>query len=122
MINSRVLLLCSLYALLNTSAALIMKIKLINHRISGPASFFYFLMDPKIICALLLLIVSMFVSLKTLSLAEFSFVIPLTTAINFIFTVLIGIYFFDDTLVAASYVGLALILSGVFILAKFHGG
>lgn len=111
----------SLYALLNSSAALIIKQKLLTHKINRVQDFVVFLIDPRVGFAFVLIILSMFFSMKALSISDFSFVIPLTISINFILTVIIGVFFFKDEFTLGSYLGLALILMGICVLAKSYG-
>ncbi len=112
---------CSLYALLNASAALIIKNKLLTHRINQVHDFILFLIDPVIAVAFVLIIASMYFSMKALSISDFSFVIPISTSINFILTVIIGIAFFKDNLALGSYIGLVFIIIGISLLAKSYG-
>ena len=112
----------ALYAFFNASAALIIKKKLLTYKIIGMKDFIVFLIDPTIAFAFLLIFISMFFSMKALSLSSFSFVIPLTIAINFIFTISIGVIFFKDQLQLVSYIGLVLILVGIILLAQSYGG
>ena len=121
MTNSIVIIFCGLYALLNVSAATIIKHKLLTNKINQFPDFIMFLIDPKIGIAFALIVGSMFFSMKALSISAFSFVIPITTSINFILTVLIGIFFFKDNLTIGSYLGLALILIGISCLTNSYG-
>src|SRR6476620_1968520 len=54
---------------------------------------------------------------KALSTNNFSLVIPIATGVNFVFTIVIGYYFFHDKLSIASFIGFILILSGILILS-----
>jgi uncharacterized membrane protein len=119
--TSWIFIFCTLYSLFNASAALIIKHKLLTHKINQAYDFFFFLIDPKIAFAFVLILVSMFFSMKALSISDFSFVIPVSTSINFILTVLIGILFFKDNMVLGSYIGIAFILVGITLLAKSYG-
>ncbi len=113
--NSVFLFAC-LYAVFNVAGAAIIKGKLLSHKIQSAIQFIHFLIEPKIILALCLIVVSMFFSVKSLSLSSFSAVIPLLTATNFLLTVAVGALYFRDKLSLSGYAGIALILVGVFML------
>ena len=57
------------------------------------------------------------VMFKALSTANFTFVIPVSAGINFILTVIAGYYIFKDQLNMASFIGFALIISGIILLS-----
>lgn len=117
-----VILFSLLYAIFNVTGAAIIKDKLITVKISGFQDFVLFLIDPRIMLALIFIFFSMFFSIKALSMASFSSVIPLMTAINFLITVAVGALLFKDQLTVPGYLGLVLILSGVFLLGKGYSG
>ncbi|STX39942.1 hypothetical protein [Legionella feeleii] len=119
--TSWIIFFAGMYAALNATAALIVKKKLLTHKINQFQDFIIFLFDPKIAGAFVLILFSMFFSMKALSLSDFSFVIPITVSINFIFTILIGLFFFNDELTSASYLGIILIFIGISLLAKSYG-
>jgi multidrug transporter EmrE-like cation transporter len=119
--SSGVLIFSFLYALFNVSAAVLIKRKLLTHKIGGFTDFFVFLIDPKIFVAIILIVISMFWSMKTLSMSSFSLAIPLMTSINFILTIIFAVFFFKDHLVFSSYIGLMMILSGILVLAHSYG-
>ncbi len=119
---SSVLLFSSLYAVFNVAGAAIIKSKLLDRKIGGFSDFIVFLIDPKIFLAILFIFVSMFFSIKALSLSSFSSVIPLMTAVNFVITVTVGALLFKDQLVLSGYVGIVLIIMGVFLLGKGYSG
>jgi multidrug transporter EmrE-like cation transporter len=77
----------------------------------------YFLFRLRVIIALCLIFISMFIVFKALSMANFSFVGPLTNGINFMLTVLVGVMYFNDKLHFGQYLGLVLILSGILVLS-----
>jgi len=54
---------------------------------------------------------------KALSGSPFSFVIPLATGMNFLMTVAVGYFLFNDRLSIASYIGFVLIMAGVFLIS-----
>jgi multidrug transporter EmrE-like cation transporter len=107
-----------LYGLFNVTGAAIIKSKLLTNRIVDPQEFIVFLLDPKIMGAVLLIFISMFFSIKALSLSTFSSVIPLMTGINFMITVFIGMVFFKDQLALIGYMGILLILAGIYLIGR----
>ena len=115
---NKIIILSVLYAVCNVMGAAIIKSKLLNNKIIGFQDFIIFLFDPKIFIALIFIFVSMFFSIKALSLSSFSRMIPIMTGINFIITVLVGVLFFKDKLLASSYIGFVFILFGIFLLSK----
>ena len=119
---SSVLLFSSLYAVFNVSGAAIIKNKLLSEKIDGFSDFIIFLIDPRIFVASFFIFFSMFFSIKALSLSSFSSVIPLMTAVNFMITVTVGVFLFKDQLVLSGYIGIAMILLGVFLLGKGYPG
>ena len=119
--NSWIVIFCSMYALLNVSAAAIIKHKLLTNKINQLQDFVFFLVDPRIVFAIAMIVGSMYFSMKALSISEFSFVIPISTSINFILTILFGIIFFKDNLAIASYAGILLILMGILLLTTTYG-
>lgn len=119
---SSVLLFSSLYAVFNVSGAAIIKNKLLSEKIDGFSDFIIFLIDPRIFVAIFFIFFSMFFSIKALSLSSFSSVIPLMTAVNFMITVTVGVFLFKDQLVLSGYIGIAMILLGVFLLGKGYPG
>ncbi len=116
-----IILFSSLYSFFNSTAALIIKKKLTTQKIDQLKDFVIFLIDPKIGLAFILILISMYFSMKALSLASFSFVIPLTISINFIFTILVGVLFFKDRFEFTSCIGLILIIVGIMLIAKTYG-
>ena len=105
-----------LYAIFNVTGAAIIKSKLLLEKIENFKDFIIFLFDIKIIFAMLFIFVSMFFSIKALSLDKFSFVIPILTAVNFIVTIAVGYLFFNDELALSGYLGILFILIGIYLL------
>ena len=108
---------CFLYALLNVFGAAIIKFQLHGRKLSNIGEWISFLFQPFIILAFLIIFLSALVMFKALSIEQFSFVIPVSTGINFMLTVIVGYYLFKDSLNFTSFIGLALIISGIIILA-----
>ena len=108
---------CLLYALLNVSGAAIIKWKLKGRTLSAVGDWFRLLFDPPVIGAFALIFLSMLVIFKALSMANFTFVIPVSAGINFVLTVIAGYFIFKDSLNYISFIGFALIISGILLLS-----
>lgn len=105
-----------LYAIFNVIGAAIIKNKLLLGSIGNFKEFILFLFDLKIILAMLFIFISMFFSIKALSLDKFSLVIPILTGINFLITVGVGYLFFKDELSLSGYLGILFIIVGIYLL------
>ncbi len=105
-----------LYAIFNVAGAAIIKNKLLLSNIVNFKDFLLFLIDYKIIFAMLFIFISMFFSIKALSLDKFSLVIPILTGINFLVTVAVGYLFFKDELALTGYLGILFIIIGIYLL------
>lgn len=108
---------CALYALLNVSGAAIIKWNLKGKTLSNINQWLSVLFNIQVIGAFALIFVSMLVIFKALSSANFTFVIPVSAGINFILTVIAGYYIFRDQLNMMSFIGFALIISGIVLLS-----
>ncbi len=108
---------CALYALLNVSGAAIIKWNLKGKVLTSFNQWINILLNIQVIAAFALIFVSMLVIFKALSSANFTFVIPVSAGINFIFTIIAGYYIFKDQLGLASFVGFTLIISGILLLS-----
>ena len=105
-----------LYAIFNVTGAAIIKSKLLVSGISDFKEFLVFFLDFKIIIAMIFIFISMFFSIKALSLDKFSMVIPILTGVNFVVTIAVGYFFFKDYLVLTGYIGILLIILGIYLL------
>jgi multidrug transporter EmrE-like cation transporter len=108
---------CALYALLNVSGAAIIKWNLKGKVLTNINQWLGILFHPQVIGAFALIFLSMLVIFKALSSANFTFVIPVSAGINFVLTVIAGYYIFKDQLNFISFVGFALIISGILLLS-----
>jgi multidrug transporter EmrE-like cation transporter len=105
-----------LYATFNVAGAAIIKSKLLLGNIGTFKEFIFFLLDIKIILAMIFIFISMFFSIKALSLDKFSLVIPILTGVNFLVTVGVGYFFFKDELALTGYMGILFIIVGIYLL------
>lgn len=108
---------CLLYAILNVSGAALIKWKLKGRSLSAVGDWMRLLFEPQVIAAFALIFLSMLVIFKALSLANFTFVIPVSAGINFVLTVVAGYFVFKDSLNYISFVGFTLIISGILLLS-----
>lgn len=111
------LLYCFLYAILNVSGAAIIKVKLNGLLLIGFKEWIGFLVSIQVIIAFILIFTSALVMFKALSSAAFTFTVPIATGINFALTIIAGYFIFKDQLNFLSFVGFALILSGIIVLS-----
>jgi multidrug transporter EmrE-like cation transporter len=113
----KAVLFCFLYALLNVSGAAIIKWKLKGRTLNSFNEWIQFLLNVQVIGAFVIIFVSALVMFKALSTANFTFVIPVSAGINFILTIIAGYFIFKDQLNMASFIGFALIISGIILLS-----
>ena len=81
---------CFLYAMLNVSGAAIIKWKLKGKVLTSIAQWMNFLLDIQVIGAFVLVFISALVIFKALSVGKFTFVVPVSTGINFVLTIIVG--------------------------------
>ncbi len=108
---------CFFYAVLNVSGAAIIKYKLKGRVLNNFSDWIQFLLNVQVIGAFVVIFASALVMFKALSAANFTFVIPVSAGINFILTIIAGYYIFKDQLNLASFIGFALIISGIILLS-----
>lgn len=108
---------CLLYAILNVTGAALIKWKLKGRTLTAVSDWLKLLFEPQVIAAFALIFLSMLVIFKALSLANFTFVIPVSAGINFVLTVIAGYFIFKDSLNYISFIGFALIISGILLLS-----
>jgi multidrug transporter EmrE-like cation transporter len=113
----KAVMLCVLYAFLNVSGAALIKWKLKGRTLAAVNDWLRLLFEPQVIAAFALIFLSMLVIFKALSLANFSFVIPVSAGVNFLLTVIAGYFIFKDQLNYVSFIGFALIISGILLLS-----
>ncbi|HEX9152583.1 MAG TPA: hypothetical protein VF842_10900 [Flavobacterium sp.] len=113
----RTLLYIFLYAALNVSGAAIIKMQLKDKTLTTLSEWFLFLLNLPFIGAFLMIIFSALALFKALSTNNFSLIIPLSTGVNFILTIVVGYYLFQDKLSVVSFLGFILIISGIIVLS-----
>lgn len=112
-----VIIFSTLYAVLNVSGAAIIKRELKLNPINSVNDFIPLLLNIKIDAALLIIFVSALVMFKALSLSKFSVVVPIATGINFVLTILIGYFLFQDKLSILHFLGIVIVLTGIIIIS-----
>lgn len=108
---------CFLYALFNVSGAAIIKWKLKGRALNELNQWIGFLFEIPVIAAFALIFISALLMFKALSGGQFTFIIPVATGVNFMLTVIAGYFIFKDPVNFISFMGFALILSGIILLS-----
>jgi multidrug transporter EmrE-like cation transporter len=106
----------ALYAMLNVGGATLIKSEISNRILANAKDYISLLLTPKVIMGFGIIGISALVLFKALSIARFSYVIPVANGINFAFTVIVGYFIFSDKITYITLIGMALILSGIIIL------
>lgn len=106
-----------IYAAFNVSGAAIIKLKLKNQELNSFRDWLNFLLDIHFVVAFTLIMFSALALFKALSENSFSLILPIATGINFLLTISMGYFLFQDRLTVFSIVGLILIISGIIILS-----
>jgi multidrug transporter EmrE-like cation transporter len=107
----------TLYAIFNVTGAAIIKAKLKNSTLINFNDWLGFLFSFTTVGAFALIFVSALFMFKALSTLNFTFIMPIATGINFMFTIFVGYYFFKDKVNYLSLLGFLLILSGIVLLS-----
>lgn len=105
-----------LYALFNVAGAALIKLQLKGRSLVSLTDWLGLINLP-FIAAFGLIIISALTLFKALSINQFSLIIPIATGINFMLTILVGYYLFNDKLSFLSFVGFLLIIGGILILS-----
>lgn len=106
---------CAFYALLNVAGATLIKMELPNHHLAAARDYVSLLFTPRVLIGFGIIFISALTLIKALSMQRFSYVVPVSNGLNFLVTVLVGIYIFRDTVNLTFLFGLFLILSGIII-------
>lgn len=114
---TRTILYILLYAAFNVSGAALIKWQLKGKNLETLQEWLKLVLNLTFIAAFLLIILSALAFFKALSTNSFSIIIPIATGINFIMTIAVGYYLFQDKLNILSYVGFLLIISGIIVLS-----
>jgi multidrug transporter EmrE-like cation transporter len=106
-----------LYAACNVCGSAIIKLQLKQVKLTMWQEWVTFMLNVPFIIASSFIVFSALALFKALSSSQFSFVIPIATGINFLLTVSVGYFLFQDKLSMSSYLGFLLIIAGVLILS-----
>src|SRR5690606_22899884 len=106
-----------LYAAFNVSGAAIIKWQLKGKSLDTLNKWLKLMLNLPFILAFLLIVLSALSFFKALSTNSFTLIIPIATGINFILTIAVGYYLFQDKLSIISFVGFVLIIGGIIILS-----
>jgi multidrug transporter EmrE-like cation transporter len=106
-----------LYAAFNVSGAALIKLKLKNQNLSSFREWVNFLFDVHFIIAFVLIMISALALFKALTSNQFSIILPIATGVNFLLTLCVGYFVFEDRLSVFSFIGLILIISGIIIIS-----
>jgi multidrug transporter EmrE-like cation transporter len=106
-----------LYATFNVSGAALIKWQLKGKSLETTNEWFRLMFNLPFILAFLLITLSALSFFKALSTNSFSLIVPIATGINFMLTIGVGYYLFQDRLSMLSFVGFILIISGIIVLS-----
>ena len=106
-----------LYAAFNVSGAALIKWQLQGRSLESINEWLKLMVNIPFMAAFLLIVLSALAFFKALSTNSFSLIIPIATGINFILTIGVGYYLFQDRLSILSFVGFILIISGIILLS-----
>lgn len=114
---TRTLLYILIYAAFNVTGAALIKWQLKGKSLETLTEWLRLILNLPFIIAFLLIMFSALSFFKALSTNSFSLIIPMATGINFILTIVVGYYLFQDRLSVFSFIGFVLIISGIIILS-----
>lgn len=114
---SKTILYILLYAAFNVSGAALIKWQLKGKSLETLGEWLRLVLNLPFIAAFLLIVFSALAFFKALSTNSFSLIIPIATGINFILTIGVGYYLFQDRLSMLSFVGFILIITGIIVLS-----
>jgi multidrug transporter EmrE-like cation transporter len=106
-----------IYAALNVSGAALIKTELKTTQLSGLKEYFFFLFRFRVIAGFGVVFLSALVLIKALSIAKISLVNPVATGVNFMFTLVVGYFLFNERITISHYIGLVLILCGILVIS-----
>lgn len=114
---AKTILYITMYAALNVSGAALIKWQLRGKKLASVGEWLQLLLNIPFVVAFLLIVLSALALFKALSTNSFSLIIPLATGINFILTIGVGYYLFQDRLSVLSLLGFILIITGIIVLS-----
>jgi multidrug transporter EmrE-like cation transporter len=111
------LFLCVLYASLNVLGTVTIKSALTGKTLNSVQDYFWFLLYWKTILGLFFVFTSALVVFKALSVAKMTYILPLSTGINFLLIFLIGTFIFKEEQNMYSFLGAGFVIVGIFLLS-----
>ncbi|SFH06305.1 DMT family transporter [Pontibacter chinhatensis] len=114
---SKTILYILLYAAFNVSGAALIKYQLKGKSLETIGEWLRLMLNLPFVAAFILIVFSALAFFKALSTNNFSLIIPIATGINFILTIGVGYYLFQDRLSMLSFVGFILIITGIIVLS-----
>lgn len=116
--NLLIIVLSTVYALLSVLGASLIKSKVQGYSLHQATDYFRLVFEWKVMIGLGIIFIASLVLFKALSIGQFSQIIPLSTAINFVCTTLIGWLVFSEKIGVQQIIGTFVILVGIIILSK----
>jgi multidrug transporter EmrE-like cation transporter len=114
---TRSLLYILIYATCNVSGAALIKWQLKGKSLTNIHEWLKLMLNLPFILAFLLIVLSALAFFKALSTNSFSMIVPIATGINFMLTIGVGYYLFQDRFTMLSFIGFILIISGIIVLS-----
>ena len=105
------------YAALNVSGAALIKTELKTSQLTGISEYFFFLFRWRVMSGFAVVFLSALILIKGLSIAKISLINPIATGVNFMFTLIVGYFLFNERISVAHYIGLILILAGILVIS-----
>lgn len=113
-----IIFLCFISSCFQITGTTLIKTAINQNPISNINDYIPFLLQFKVILALSFVFIAALIMFKALSYGSLSLVTPVFTAINFLFTVIAGKLFFDESMSLAKISGLFIIIVGVILVAN----
>jgi multidrug transporter EmrE-like cation transporter len=113
-----ILLFCFISSCFQIAGTSFIKIAINQNPIVSVKNYIPFLLQPRVMVALIFVFIAALVLFKALSLGSLSLVTPIFTAINFLFTIMAGKYLFNENMGLIKISGLFIILIGVILVAN----
>jgi drug/metabolite transporter (DMT)-like permease len=109
------IILAFLYALFNAAGASLIKSQIAGQKFETAFDYIKAFLNYKVIGGFGIIFLSVLAMFKLLTLAKLSFVVPVSTAMNFVITLVFATVFFNEKPTWTTIVALALILSGIIL-------
>lgn len=104
------------YSLLAIAGVVLIKMEMPAHTFQTPTDYIKFLFTVRAIAGFTIIALSALIQIKSLSLWDFSRVIPVTTAIYFSLTAVVGVFLFKEEFTVYSALGMMLIIVGIVVM------